>query len=99
MKQLKIKLEYIFEVSDDTKIVEDDWNGLFIVNEKIGLKSKPDIHGQKIEFEDFDKKGMLKQSSIGDDESQLIDFLYNTGEMIKEKTTIQLGSEKYQYTI
>jgi hypothetical protein len=99
MKKLKIKLEYSFEVPDDTKIIEHDWEGLFIVNEKIGLKSRADIQGMKLEFEKFDEHGMLEQSSMGSDDCELIDFLYNNGELVKEKTTIQLGNEKYQYTI
>lgn len=98
MKKLKIKLEYSFEVSDDTKIIEHEWEGPFIVNEKIGLKSRPDIQGMKIDFEEFDEHG-LKQSSMGSDDCELVDFLYNTGEMVKQKTTIQLGNEKYQFKI
>lgn len=96
---MKIKLEYTFEVPDDTKIFEHDWEGIFIVNEKIGLKSRPDIHGMKINLEEFDKNGLLKHSSVDTDNCQLIDFLYNTGYMLKEKTTVQLGNEKYQYAI
>lgn len=102
MKKLKIKLEYTFEVPDDTKIICDDWDGLFIENEKFGLKSKPDIHGLSIEYRKFDKKGNIMQSSLGYDKCSLDDFLYNNPEtlgMLREKTTIHLGSEKFQHII
>jgi hypothetical protein len=101
MKKLKIKLEYVFSVPDDTKIHEDDFHGLFIINEKYGINSKPDMRGMKIEYQKFDKKGELEESSMTQDNFKLEDFLYNAqeSEMVSEKTIIHLGKQKYQHIL
>jgi hypothetical protein len=101
MKKLKIKLEYNFNVPDDTEIRRDDWHGLFILNKKYSINSKPDMRGLKIKYQKFDKRGMLEEASMTEDGCILEDFLYNgeESEMVSEKTTIYLGDEKHQYNI
>jgi hypothetical protein len=100
MKKLKIKLEYTFNVPPDTKVIEDKWHGLFILNEKYGIKSLPTIKGLKIDYENFDKNGEFENASLSYDNAKMEDFLYNSESyMVSEKTTISLGKEKYKYIL
>ena len=97
MKKLKVKLEYSFEVPDDTQIIQDPHHGLFIVNETHGVKSMPTIKGFKLDSVEFDENGEFDNSILSDDDHALSDFLYDNASL--EKTTINLGKEKYQYKI
>lgn len=101
MKKLKIKLEYTFNVPDDTKVIENEWHGLFISNKKYGIKSLPCVKGLKIDYENFDKDGNLENSCLSYDDAKMEDFLYNSEEshMVSEKTTITLGKEKYKHIL
>jgi hypothetical protein len=97
MKKLKVKLEYSFEVPEDTRIIEDEYHGLFIVNEKHGVNYMPSLKGRKLDFVRFGKYGEFHESSMSDDNGELRYFLYEHPK--SEKTTINLGKEKYQYII
>ena len=95
--KLKIKLEYTFEVPDDTTIEDHPWHGLFVVNDRFGVRSKPEIQGSKVTYEKYDKENNLEQSSMEEDGFSMIDFLYNSEDafMTTEKTTIKLGNNKH----
>lgn len=101
MKKLKIKLEYTFVVPDDTEIVNDGYHGLYIINEKHGLKSLPTMSGMKADYIKFDENGILLESTHSYDDHKMTEFLYNNPNpevnMLSEKTTITLDKEKYQF--
>jgi len=101
MKKLKIKLEYTFFVPEDTNIVEDEWDGLFISNERYGIKSLPCVKGLKIDYQKIDDKGELAHTSLSYDDGKMEDFLYNSKDVFMdlEKTTITLGKEKFQHIL
>jgi hypothetical protein len=99
MKTLKIKMEYEFNVPSDTKIVKDDFHGIFIVNKKHNINSKLFLEGYEMDFDERDERGGLIRSSMSYDGGKLSDFLFNEGYVNVESDTIKLGNKKMEYII
>jgi hypothetical protein len=99
MKTIKITLEYKFKVPDNTKIIKDDFHGIFIINEEHNINSKVMLEGYEMEKDERDDDGNLICSSMGFDGGKLSDFLYNQGEAMVEKETIKLGNKELEYII